>query len=67
MTILGGIQMKSFVIKIEDFFKLNTNTAGANFEEAKRSLHIPLYQREYKWTDEKYVRYSMTLIIETSF
>ena len=44
--------MRSFIIKIKDFFQLNTGT-DANFNQNKKQLLIPLYQREYKWTDEK--------------
>ena len=45
--------MKSFVITLKDFFKLNQSTRNSgNFDEKKRSLVIPLYQREYKWNDE---------------
>ena len=47
--------MRAFVTKIRDFFKLNTGEADAekNFCAEKRSLRIPLYQREYKWENEK--------------
>lgn len=47
--------MRAFVTKICDFFKLDTGQADAekNFREEKRFLRIPLYQREYKWENEK--------------
>lgn len=47
--------MRAFVTKICDFFKLDTRKADVekNFREGKRSLRIPLYQREYKWENEK--------------
>lgn len=47
--------MRAFVTKICDFFKLDTGKADdeKNFREGKRSLRIPLYQREYKWENEK--------------
>ncbi len=47
--------MKSFTIKLQDFFKLNNENRGieSNFDPEKRQLLIPLYQREYKWTQDK--------------
>lgn len=47
--------MRAFVTKIYDFFKVDTRQADEekNFREGKRSLRIPLYQREYKWENEK--------------
>lgn len=47
--------MRAFVTKICDFFKLDTGKADdeKNFREGKRLLRIPLYQREYKWENEK--------------
>lgn len=46
--------MKSFVITVEDFFKMNQSIPNSgNFDEDKRSLLIPLYQREYRWGDDK--------------
>ncbi len=45
--------MKAFTSKLKDFFKLNTASAEENFCENKRKLLIPLYQREYKWEDDK--------------
>jgi len=45
--------MRSFIIKTIDFFKLNTGIPDANFNQGKRKLRIPLYQREYKWANEK--------------
>lgn len=47
--------MRAFVTRICDFFKLDTGKADEekNFREGKRFLRIPLYQREYKWENEK--------------
>lgn len=47
--------MRAFVAKICDFFRLDTGKADdeKNFREGKRFLRIPLYQREYKWENEK--------------
>ena len=47
--------MKSFTIKLQDFFKLNNRDRDQeiNFDPSKRQLLIPLYQREYKWTRDK--------------
>lgn len=45
--------MRSFITNIEKFFKLNTDVPNSNFDFDKRKLIIPLYQREYKWTNEK--------------
>lgn len=47
--------MRAFVTKIYDFFKLDTGKEDdeKNFRAGKRSLKIPLYQREYKWENEK--------------
>ena len=47
--------MKSFTIKLQDFFKLNNSDRDQeiNFDPSKRQLLIPLYQREYKWTRDK--------------
>lgn len=46
--------MKSFTIKINDFFKMNSQKGeDSNFVASKRNLLIPLYQREYKWTKDK--------------
>lgn len=46
--------MRAFVTEIAKFFKLNTERSrDANFESNRRALRIPLYQREYKWEDEK--------------
>lgn len=47
--------MRSFIVKIEKFFKMDTGIVGSNFDPGKRKLVIPLYQREYKWTNEKIV------------
>lgn len=46
--------MRSFISKIEHFYKLNTNVPGeTQFSPGIQELRIPLYQREYKWTNEK--------------
>jgi len=47
--------MRAFVVKLQEFFKLDTRETdvGKNFRQEKRALRIPLYQREYKWQDEK--------------
>lgn len=47
--------MRAFVVKLQELFKLDTGETdvGKNFREEKRALRIPLYQREYKWQDEK--------------
>lgn len=47
--------MKAFVVKFEQLFKMDTGLQGdlVNFNVNKRRLLIPLYQREYTWTDEK--------------
>jgi len=47
--------MKSFVVKLADFFTLNRSNAanGDNFATDKRHLLIPMYQREYKWDEPK--------------
>lgn len=45
--------MKAFTLKIKELFKLDTNKTEANFCADKRKLLIPLYQREYKWSNEK--------------
>lgn len=49
--------MKAFVVKFEQLFKMDTGLQEelVNFNENKRKLLIPLYQREYTWTDEKIV------------
>lgn len=49
--------MKAFVVKLEQLFKMDTGLQGefVNFNGNKRRLLIPLYQREYTWTDEKIV------------
>lgn len=47
--------MRAFVTKIRNFFKLDTGETDVekNFCVGKRFLRIPLYQREYKWENEK--------------
>ena len=46
--------MKAFIVNVSQLFKLDTDRSEeTNFADKKRKLVIPLYQREYKWTDEK--------------
>ncbi len=46
--------MKAFTLKLEEFFKLKRNIEkDDNFDDSKKKLLIPLYQREYKWTEDK--------------
>lgn len=45
--------MRAFVLKIKEFFKLDKPNAQENFSADKRELRIPLYQREYKWENDK--------------
>lgn len=46
--------MKAFVIKIAELFKMDSQLGNEFvFKEEKRRLLIPLYQREYKWSDER--------------
>ena len=46
--------MKACVIKIADFLKLDASRVQRDsFSEGKRSIVVPLYQREYKWSKEK--------------
>lgn len=48
--------MKAFIVNVSELFKLDTNRAPElNFDQGRRKLLIPMYQREYKWTDEKIV------------
>ena len=47
--------MKSFIITMEKFLKMDTEVEECNFSPEKRKLVIPLYQREFKWIDEKIV------------
>lgn len=49
--------MKAFVVKFEQLFRMDTGLQEelVNFNVNKRKLLIPLYQREYTWTDEKIV------------
>lgn len=44
--------MFSFVINLGRLFKMNTEKAE-NFDQSKRALVIPAYQREYKWNDQR--------------
>ena len=47
--------MKSFITTLGKIIKLDTERDGAesNFDQDKKGLVIPLYQREYKWTTEQ--------------
>lgn len=45
--------MRAFVLKMSEFFKMDKPAEPANFNASKRKLCIPLYQREYKWENEK--------------
>lgn len=46
--------MKAFVVKMSEFFMLDTRKdSDSNFATDKKKLLIPLYQREYKWKDDK--------------
>ncbi len=45
--------MKSFVIRLEDLFLMDTKAESPNFVQSKRRLMIPAYQREFKWEDER--------------
>lgn len=47
--------MRAFVTELQKFFKLDTEKTetGANFDSEKRRLKIPMYQREYKWENER--------------
>lgn len=50
--------MKAFIVKFEQLFKMDTGSHDVhkdNFDYGKRKLRIPLYQREYTWTDEKII------------
>lgn len=49
--------MKAFIVRIDQLFRMNTGKQDMlmNFNEEKRKLRIPLYQREYTWTDEKII------------
>ena len=46
--------MRAFTISLGQLFKMDSKLGGnQNFIESKRKLLIPLYQREYKWTDDR--------------
>ncbi len=46
--------MKAFVVKVAELFKMDSRkNEDSNFNAAKRSLLIPLYQREYTWSNER--------------
>lgn len=44
--------MESCITKIKNFFQMETKK-GVDFKKNKRRLLIPLYQREFKWENEK--------------
>ena len=43
--------MKSFITKARNLYKMDTESE-LNFQEDRRHLVIPKYQREYQWTKE---------------
>lgn len=45
--------MRAFVLKIKEFLKLSKQGTPDIFDLTKLELCIPIYQREYKWTDDK--------------
>lgn len=46
--------MKAFTVNIKDFFKLDSKRElDSNFNPHKKKLVIPMYQREFAWTNEK--------------
>jgi len=46
--------MKSFVISIADFFRMEQSIKNVgDFDKNKKALLIPKYQREYKWKNEQ--------------
>ena len=50
--------MRSFIIEIKDLFGLPKSTTNTSpniplFDQGKRRLVIPMYQREFVWTTEK--------------
>lgn len=47
--------MRAFVVKLRELFVMDTGKPDPekNFQAERRSLRIPLYQREYKWENEK--------------
>ncbi len=48
--------MVSFVITIADLFAMNSGLgSGINFKQGKQRLVIPVYQREFKWKDERII------------
>ena len=48
--------MKSFCIDIAKLFNLNSGLIDeSNFDQNKKRISIPKYQREYKWKNEKIV------------
>lgn len=47
--------MRAFVIELSKFFKMETcgDDGERYFDERRRKLAIPMYQREYSWPEEK--------------
>lgn len=46
--------MKAFTVNIKDFFKLDSKRElDSNFNPHKKKFVIPMYQREFAWTNEK--------------
>ena len=46
--------MISFVLKVSELFSMNSGLGdNSNFKANKHRLVIPVYQREYKWEDER--------------
>lgn len=47
--------MKAFIVKLQELLKMNRDKGGVepNFNQSKKKLTIPIYQREYKWEDEE--------------
>ena len=45
--------MKSFITKARNLYRMDTGERSElNFQEDRRHLVIPKYQREYQWTKE---------------
>ena len=60
--------MRSFISKIEHFYKLNTKGSGENyFSPEIHELRIPKYQREFKWTNEKIAELIKDIISRDKF
>lgn len=46
--------MRAFIVSLSQLFKMNSELNGdQNFIETRRKLLIPMYQREYKWADDR--------------